>query len=258
VEADPVESNTRLGRYTNFVNLMDLCALAVPSGRKANGLPFGVTLIAPAFQDGKLSSLGARFHAATGLTLGTTAQPAALPPLSSTPQLSPMPPLLLPWQDPASGTAPGPTLASMQDAAFAMPQLPAPAAVKLAVAGLHLSGQPLNSQLTQLGARLVSNCRTAPVYRAFALARPGRVFPGLVRVGEGGGAVELEVWEMAPSALGAFMEYVKEPLCIGTVELETGEKVKGFLCEQDGVGGARDITEFGGWRAYLAESQPPG
>jgi allophanate hydrolase len=131
----------------------------------------------------------------------------------------------------------------------------------LAVAGLHLSDQPLNSQLTDLGARLVSSCRTAPVYRAFALERPGRIFPGLVRVNEGGGAVELEVWEMTASALGAFMENVKEPLCIGTVELETGEKVKGFLCEQAGVGSAREITEFGGWRAYLAylvESKPPG
>ncbi|MEO6094225.1 MAG: allophanate hydrolase [Fibrobacteria bacterium] len=221
VEAEPVELNTRLGLYTNFVNLMDLCALAVPSGRKANGLPFGVTLIAPAFHEGRLSSLGARFHAASGLTLGTTAQTAQLP---------------------VSHSAMAPSTAT---------------AVKLAVAGLHLSGQPLNSQLTDLGARLVTTCKTAPVYRAFALERPGRVFPGLVRVGEGGGAMELEVWEISGSALGAFMENVKEPLCIGTVELETGEKIKGFLCEQAGVGSAREITELGGWRAYLAESKPP-
>ena len=86
----------------------------------------------------------------------------------------------------------------------------------------------------------------------YALERPGRKFPGLVRQAQGGGAVELEVWEMSARALGRFMDYVKEPLCIGTVELEDGEKVKGFLCEPAGVGDADDITGLGGWRAYLA------
>jgi allophanate hydrolase len=130
--------------------------------------------------------------------------------------------------------------------------------MRLAVAGLHLSGQPLNSQLLDLGARLAGTYKTAPVYRVYALERPGRRFPGLIRQREGGGAVELEVWEMTPAALGAFMENVKEPLCIGTVELETGEKVKGFLCEPTGIGDAPDITAYGGWRAYLAGSKPPG
>jgi allophanate hydrolase len=224
VEAEPVELNTRLGRYTNFVNLLDLSALAVPSGRKDNGLPFGVTFIAPAFSEGRLASLGAEFHAATGLSLGATAQPV--------PSLSPAPPE-------AAGSS----------------EIPAHATpMRLAVAGLHLSGQPLNPQILDLGARLVGTWKTAPVYRVYALERPGRKFPGLVRVasGEGGGAVELEVWEMSPASLGRFMDNVKEPLCIGTVELETGEKVKGFLCEPSGVEGARDITAFGGWRAYLA------
>jgi allophanate hydrolase len=90
----------------------------------------------------------------------------------------------------------------------------------------------------------------------YALERPGRRFPGLIRQSEGGGAVELEVWEMTHAALGAFMDNVKEPLCIGTIELETGEKVKGFLCEPSGIGDATDITSFGGWRAYLDGRRP--
>ena len=122
VEAEPVEANTRLGRYTNFVNLMDLAALAVPSGRKDNGLPFGVTFIAPAFTEGRLASLGAAYHFATGLALGATSHPVPAP-------------------------------------AYGGPADPPPsdAPMRLAVAGLHLSGQPLNHQLLELGARLVGN-----------------------------------------------------------------------------------------------------
>lgn len=225
VEAEPVESNTRLGRYTNFVNLMDLAALAVPSGRKENGLPFGVTFIAPAFTDARLASLGAAFHAATGLATGM-----------------------------GLGATPHPVPAAIpSDAGPSIPADDAPAAtMRLAVAGLHLSGQPLNPQLLDLGARLAGTRHTAPVYRLYALERPGRKFPGLVRQVKGGGPVELEVWEMTAQAFGRFMDYVKEPLCIGTVELEDGEKVKGFLCEPAGVGDAEDITALGGWRAYLA------
>jgi allophanate hydrolase len=185
---------------------------------RANGLPFGVTLIAPAFHEGVLASLGAAFHAATGLNLGATGHP--VPAASSA----------------STGELPGPE-----------PRRSA----RLAVAGLHLSGQPLNGQLLELGARLAETVRTAPCYRMHVIERPGRKFPGLVRAAEGG-AVELEVWEMSPAALGAFMEKVAEPLCIGTIELESGEKVKGFLCEGWAAAGARDITALGGWRAYLA------
>ncbi len=218
VEADPIGVNARLGTFTNFANLLDFCAVAVPSGMRANGLPFGVTFIAPAFHDGPLASLGAAFHAAAGLSLGAT--PHRVPSPSSHPSM---------------GTAPSAGRRS----------------TRLAVAGLHLSGQPLNGQLLELGARLDATVRTAPRYRMHLIERPGRKFPGLVRVEEGG-AIELEVWELSPAALGAFMEKVPEPLCIGTVELEGGEKVKGFLCEAWAVEGARDITALGGWRAYLA------
>jgi allophanate hydrolase len=126
-------------------------------------------------------------------------------------------------------------------------------AVRLAVAGLHLSGQPLNGQLLDAGARLSSTVKTAPCYRMFVIERPGRRFPGLVRSASGA-AVELEIWEMTPAALGAFLGKVCEPLCIGTLELENGERVKGFLAESWAAEGARDITALGGWRAYLAQS----
>ncbi len=261
VEANPMELNTHLGRYTNFVNLMDLSALAVPSGRKDNGLPFGVTFIAPAFMEGRLLCLGAEFHAATGLGLGTSAHPvpspiadpipAALPITASATSATSVTATEVPVTIPAATTA---------ALVPATGHVAATGAVKLAVAGLHLSGQPLNHQLIDLGASLSGTWKTAPVYRVYAVERPGRKFPGLVRQPQGGGAVELEVWEMSPAALGAFMENVKEPLCIGTVELETGEKVKGFLCEPTGVEGAQDITGFGGWRGYLShqlERKPP-
>jgi allophanate hydrolase len=224
VEADPVGLNSRLGLYTNFVNLMDLCALAIPSGKKGNGLPFGVTIMAPAFKEGLLASSGARYHSATGLTMGTSAHPVpSCPPL------------------------PEPVASAAREPSFS----------RLAVAGLHLSGQPLNGQLTDLGARLAGTYLTVPKYRMFALERPGRLFPGLIRQTDGGGAIELEVWEIPQASLGAFMENVKEPLCIGTVELETGEKVKGFLCEPSGIGDSAEITSFGGWRAYLEGRRPP-
>jgi allophanate hydrolase len=232
VEVDPVQLNTRLGYYTNFVNLMDLCAFAVPSGFKENGLPFGVTLIAPAFHDGALASAAAAFHKATGLAMGATPHPVP----DGYPEMG---------RDGTGGTG------------TEIPPAASAGKVRLAVAGLHLSGQPLNFQLLNLGARLAGTRKTAPRYRLYALERPGRKFPGLVRQIEGGAAVELEVWEMGPAALGAFMENVKEPLCIGQVELENGEKAMGFLCEAWAAEDAVEITNYGGWRAYLAGRKSP-
>jgi allophanate hydrolase len=213
VLADPIRVNTELGRYTNFVNLLDLCALAIPAGIRADGLPFGITLIAKHGRDAWLAGLGRRVHASLGRTLGATGQP-------------------LPALEPAR-TA-GAELA------------------KLAVVGAHLSGQPLNRELTELGAKLSAAGRTKPDYALYALATtPPK--PGLVRVAAGSGkAIELEVWELTHEALGKFLQNVRGPLCIGTVELETGEKVHGFLCESIATEGAQNITAFGGWRAYRA------
>ena len=123
--------------------------------------------------------------------------------------------------------------------------------VRLAVVGAHLAGEPLNHQLTNLHGTLVRSCKTAPVYRLVAL--PGTVppKPGLIRTAEGGGAIEVEVWEMTAEAFGTFVAAIPPPLGIGTLQLEDGELVKGFLCESYVVAGARDITHFGGWRAFL-------
>jgi allophanate hydrolase len=192
VEADPIELNSRLGRYTNFVNLLDLAAIGVPAGFRADGLPFGITLIGPAYSDRALAAVAARFH-------GEGEIPT-----------------------PASG-------------------------VQLAVVGAHLSGMPLNHELTERGARLLKTARTAWAYRLFAL--DGK--PGLVRA-EQGTSIEVEVWDMPARRLGDFVARIPEPLGIGTLELEDGTRVKGFLCEHHAVQGRPDISSWGGWRAYCA------
>jgi allophanate hydrolase len=119
------------------------------------------------------------------------------------------------------------------------------------VVGAHLTGQPLNHQLLDLGARLVRTCRTAPLYKLFALPGTTPPKPGMVRVGEGGSAIEIEIWELPRASFGAFFPNVRPPLSIGTLEADDGEKVAGFLCEAYAVAGARDISGLGGWRAFL-------
>ncbi len=239
VAAEPVLLNSRLGTYTNFVNLLDLSALAVPAGFRPDGLPLGVTLMAPAFGDSALLALGARLHAALGGTLGATA--TALSAVSA--------PAALP--DSRAPFRPAPA--------------PAPVSILLAVVGAHLSGQPLNHQLTSRGATLARATRTAPDYRLFALARTTPPKPGLVRspgftpvVASGAFAgIEVEVWSLSPAAFGAFTAEVPAPLAIGNVVLADGSTVKGFVCEPAALEGATEITAHGGWRAYLA-ARPPG
>lgn len=216
--ADPVRLNSNLGYYTNFVNLMDLSAIAVPAGFRDNGLPFGVTLIGRAFADGALAALADRFHRAQALPIGATGQ---------------MP----------TGSA----LDAAPDA-----DAPAPGTVRLAVVGAHLTGQPLNHQLTGRHGRLVRTTRTAEGYRLHALAGTSPAKPGLVRDPAGAGGIEVEVWELAEAAFGSFVAEVPPPMAIGTVTLEDGGTVKGFLCEPIALMGAEDITGFGGWRRWLA------
>jgi allophanate hydrolase len=124
--------------------------------------------------------------------------------------------------------------------------------ILLAVVGAHLTGQPLNVQLTDRGATLERRCRTAAKYRLFALAQTAPAKPGLIRVSEGGAAIEVEVWRMPVESLGSFMVLVGQPLGIGTLELEDGQLVKGFICEPIATAEARDITSFGGWLNYLS------
>lgn len=213
VVADPVRLNTRLGTYTNFVNLMDGCALALPAGFRDDGLPVGVTLIAPTWQDAAVVELGERWQRHAPWTLGTSGR---LPP-----------------------------------AAAVRPGAPGPATVRLAVVGAHLSGMPLNYQLTERSAVLVEKTQTASHYRFYAL--PGTVppKPGLVR-GADGAPIEVELWDMPAEAFGSFVALIPAPLGIGTLTLADGREVKGFICESWAAEGARDITEFGGWRAFMA------
>ncbi len=218
VLADPVRLNSNLGIYTNFVNLMDLSALAVPAGFRPDGLPFGVTLIARAFEDAKLAVLGDRLHRALpGATMGASGMPLAEGSILSPPQ--------------------------------------GPETYRVAVVGAHLTGQPLNGQLVERRARFVETTRTAAGYSFYAL--PGTVppKPGLVFDGVGKGGIEVEVWEMDAAAFGSFVGLIPAPLGIGTVKLADGSAVKGFLCEAHAVRGAEDITAFGGWRAWLGRAK---
>jgi allophanate hydrolase len=219
VEAEPVLLNTRLGYYTNFVNLLDLSAVAVPAGLREDGLPFGVTLLAPAFHDAALLALGSRLHAAGSRTTGAFGLPV-------------------------------PTAAPLAGAAPASPA----GAIAIAVVGAHLSGMPLNHQLTSRGARLIEATHTAAQYRLFALAGTVPPKPGLARTDADGAAIEVEVWELDAAGFGAFTAEVPPPLAIGTVMLADGRRVKGFVCEAIGLSGAQDITRFGGWRAWLASA----
>jgi len=215
VTADPIQLNSNLGTYTNFVNLLDLSAIAVPAGFRPDALPFSVSLIAPAFHDAGLLTLADRLHRATTTTLGGTTRKLA--------DTKPLPATI-----PPAGT------------------------LLMAVVGAHLSGQPLNWQLTQRGGRLVRTCRTHPDYKFYALQGTIPPKPGLVHVpGYEGPGIEVEIWALPEDTVGSFVEGVPPPLCIGTLRLEDGSQVKGFLAEPFGIENATEITHFGGWRKYL-------
>lgn len=209
---EPVRYNSHLGHYTNFVNFFGLSGLALPFGFRADGMPFGVTLIGRAFAERALLAFGVRWQRAVPLPLGRTA--SQLPPADTDPAVA-------------------------EDR------------VSIAVVGAHMSGLPLNGQLTELGGRLERAGKTAPVYRLYALPGGPPQRPGLVRVADNGGAIELEVWSLPSDRVGAFATKIPAPLGLGTVALADGSGVLGFLCESYAVSSARDITSLGGWRAYM-------
>ncbi|WP_017542701.1 allophanate hydrolase [Nocardiopsis prasina] len=202
VAADPVGTNSRLGTYTNFVNLLDLAAVAVPAGT-ADGHPFGVTVVTDAFDDQVALDLA-------GLLTGAEPGPAL----------------------PANG-------------------------LELAVFGAHLRGQPLNHQLTDLGARFVEATTTSGDHRMVAL-RTTPPKPGLLRVDSGGSALRCEVWEISPAGLGAFLAALPAPMTLGAVTLADGRTVVGFGCEPAAAVGGEDITHHGGWLAYLESLESLG
>jgi allophanate hydrolase len=196
---EPVLRNSELGYYTNFMNLLDYAAVAVPSAFMANGMPWGVTLFGRAFTDQYLLSL------ANALQAGERPQNEA-----------------------------------RNDRA------------RLVVCGAHLEGLALNWQLKQRGATLVEATQSSSNYKLFALAGGAVKRPGMVRVGEGGAPIAVEVWQLPSAELGSFLCDIPAPLGLGKVELSDGRWETGFICDDYGLAGAEDITQWGGWRAWLA------
>jgi allophanate hydrolase len=220
LEADPMGPNSRLGTYTNFVNLMDMCGIAVPTGARRDGRPGSVTLLARAGRDVLAASLAQVLHSSSDTTMGATGHRVPVPPFP--------------------------------DAA------PLPGETAVALVGAHMAGLPLNAQVTGRGGRFLEAARTSPDYRLFALAGGPPARPGLLRVAEGGASIALELWTMSAEALGSFLSEIPSPLGLGRVRLADGRLVTGFLVEAAGLEGAADITAHGGWRAYLAAAAPPG
>lgn len=203
--SDPIGPNAELGTYTNFVNLLDLAAFAVPGVPRDDGWPAGITLIGPVGSDAMLASIGAGLHHGRTSSLNG-----------------------------ASAGSNG---------------------IELAVVGAHLSGLPLNHELTSLGARHVRTVPTRPDYQLFALSGGPPHRPGLLRIADGTGhAIETEVWSLSPESFGKFVSGVPAPLSIGTLRLSDGTQPKGFVVEAEGVNGAENISTYGGWRAYTKRS----
>lgn len=216
--ADPIVRNGHFGRYTNFVNLLDCAAIAIPAGFDADGhLPAGVTLIGPAFTDDALAPFADAMHRTLAAGMGVD-RTATLPEISRVPMI---------------------------DDGF----------VPLVVVGAHLTGMPLNHELTGPGGRLVKACKTAAGYRLFVLPdttppKPGLIFePGFI-----GSGLAVEVWALPPHAFGRFVQKIPAPLGIGKIKLDDGSSVSGFLCEAHAVRDAEEITHLGGWRPYVNAS----
>jgi allophanate hydrolase len=217
---DPISLNTFLGYYTNFMNLLDYAAVAVPAGFQSDGLPFGVTLATPAHQDYALLYLAARIQQAYTLPLGATG-----------------------IQE----------IAQLDHKIFS--ELVKSDQVRIAVCGAHLSGLPLNRELTARNGKLLTCTKTSSDYRLYALSEETSCRPGMVHVNENeqGFAIEVEVWELPVGELGSFVAGIPKPLGIGTITLANGEMEQGFLCERYAVANATDISHLGGWREYLKQ-----
>jgi allophanate hydrolase len=219
VQAAPIELNTNLGYYTNFVNLLDMAAIAIPAGMRGDGLPFGVSLIGAAFTDQGLLAIADRLHRKLAVNLGGS--------------------------DTLLSLTPAITDRSVPNGC-----------VLLAVVGAHLTGQPLNWQLTSRGARLTRTVRTLKDYKLYALPNTMPPKPGLIySPGFQGPGIEVEVWAVPEDTIGSFLSGIPAPLSLGTVRLEDGSSVKGFLCEPYGIEGAHDISHLGSWQGYIQSLQ---
>ena len=213
LHAEPVKRNSDLGYYTNFMNMLDFAAVAVPAGFMANGLPWGVTLFGRVFTDQYLLSLADALQRRHGLPL-----------IGGNRIVAPLP------QQPARNDR-----------------------ARVVVCGAHLDGLALNWQLTQRGGRLLEATRSSPDYKLYALAGGPPLRPGMLRVNEGGVSIAVEIWELSSSELGSFLTGIPAPLGLGKVQLEDGRWETGFICDGYGLAGAEDITGFGSWKAWLAQ-----
>ena len=219
LHADPVTPNSNNGTYTNFVNLLDMCGIAVPTAPRSDGRPGSITLLAAAGKDAAVAAVAREFEANCARNMGATAHSVETPP--------------------------------------PLPDAPSDR-IDVAVCGAHMMGLPLNWQLTDLGATFVRAAHSAAQYKFYALAGGPPDRPGMVRSdGPDIGSVALEIWSLPKSGFGTFMAGIPAPLGIGTVELSDGASVKGFICEASGTKGATDITALGDWRAYLAKTSVP-
>ena len=218
ISNEPIELNSKLGRYTNFMNLLDLCGCAVPTALREDGLPAGITLFAPAFRDEQVLTWSGNIHrtAKTGAGLELDFEPESF------------------FQSKEKET------------------------IDLFVCGSHMSGLSLNSQLTELGAEFLRTTETAPCYRMFLLPKNESlpIRPGLVRCTEETVSLPGELWRIPLSNFGAFMLKIRFPLGISQVQLKSGEKEYGFCCDSSGVENCTEITNSGGWRSYLEEMPP--
>ncbi|MER6827179.1 allophanate hydrolase [Streptosporangium sp. NPDC000563] len=246
----PIERNAILGHYTTFTNLLDLAGISVPAGTTTAGRPHGVTFLGPAGSDGLLAGLGATFHALTGgpaLPVPDSGS-AATSASASTVHAPKAGPATVHASKAGAEAAVG-VGAAVEAAARAGAE--AQARTVLAVVGAHRSGQPLHGRLLSLGATGLGVALTAPLYRLYALEGGEMPLPGLVRSTSGGVAVEVELYELPPSALGILLTQTVSPLGLGTIELADGRAVHGFLCEPYATEKAPDISRHGSWPSYL-------
>ena len=215
--AEPVLHNSQLGYYTNFMNLLDMASVAVPTAFTPEAKPFGVTLVSTTFSDRKLLSIANRIQQALPLNAGASDSPAISTELNQ-------------------GNS---TPVQHKDT------------IDVVVCGAHLDGLPLNWQLRERGATLKQATQSAPCYTLHALAGGPPFRPGMVLDETNGRAIEVEVWSVPAEHFGSFVAGIPAPLGIGKVRLADGSQCSGFICEPYGIDGAENVTEFGGWRAYM-------
>lgn len=215
IQQAPIANNSILGTYTNFMNLLDYSGVAVPVGVTECGVPWGPTLFSQAFDDIKLLRYAGKLQQSCNVKQGATEHPL-------TPSIN-------------SGLP------------------PIPDSINVVVCGAHLTGQPLNWQLTERGGKLVEATTSSPHYQLYAL--PDGKRPAMVRDETNGVAIEIEVWSLPKETCGSFINGIPAPLGIGKVELADGTWLSGFICDSYGLEGAKNISEFGGWREWLAHKR---